>query len=183
MSEYADRYRRVSADLTAGVEAVPLDKWNSPSPCEGWSARDVLRHVIDTYRMFLGFVGRELPPGPSVDEDPVGAWRSARDAIQAAFDDPEVASTEYEGAFGRSTFEVSADQFISADVVIHSWDLARATGGDERLDPDEMRRIGEALAPMDEAMRSPRAFGPKLDPPEAADEQTRFLAFLGRRAW
>jgi uncharacterized protein (TIGR03086 family) len=85
--------------------------------------------------------------------------------------------------FGRSTFEESGDRFLSGDVVIHSWDMARATGGDERLDPDEVKKIGEALAPMDEAMRSPNAFGPKLDPPEGADAQTRFLAFLGRKAW
>lgn len=183
MSEYSDRYRRVSDDLTALIEAVPPDRWDNPSPCDEWTARDVVRHIIGTYQMFLGFVGRELPAAPSVDEDPVAAWRSARDAIRAAFDDPAVAGAEYDGMFGRTTFEKSADRFISADVVIHSWDLARATGGNERLDPDEVRRIGEALAPMDEAMRSPNAFGPKLEPPEGADDQTRFLAFLGRRAW
>jgi len=44
-----------------------------------------------------------------------------------------------------------------------------------------VQRVHEALAPMDEKMRGPGAFGPKLDPPPGADEQTKLLAFLGRQ--
>jgi uncharacterized protein (TIGR03086 family) len=184
MTEIADRFQRLSDGFLARAEAVPADAWDNPSPCEGWKARDVVRHVVDTYGMFLGFVGQKLPSGPSVDEDPAGAYRSARDAVLAGLRKPDVAAAEYESPmFGMSRFDTSVDRFLAADAVVHAWDLARATGGDERLEIDEVKNIGEALAPMDEVMRGPGAFGPKLEPPEGADEQTRFLAFLGRKAW
>ena len=105
MTTTSERYRKNAAGLTARVEAVPAGKWDAPSPCEGWTARDVLRHCVDGSKMFLGFVGQELPPGPSVDDDPAGAWANARNAIQSALDDPAIAQTEFDGFFGRpSTF-------------------------------------------------------------------------------
>ena len=54
MSEIADRYRKRAAGLNERVEAVPADQWGSQSPCEDWTARDVVRHVVDTSAMFLG---------------------------------------------------------------------------------------------------------------------------------
>jgi uncharacterized protein (TIGR03086 family) len=181
MSETSERYQRLAAELTAKVEAVAPDQWSSPTPCEDWTARDLIGHMVDTSRMFLGFVGVELPAAPGAGDDPVAAWTSARDAVQAALDDPDVAERSYEGAFGSSTFEEGVGRWICIDLVVHGWDLARATGQNERIDPAEARRVYEALAPMDEMMRGPQAFGPKLEPPDGADEQARVLAFLGRQ--
>jgi uncharacterized protein (TIGR03086 family) len=73
-------------------------------------------------------------------------------------------------------------QFMTMDVLVHTWDLARAIGADERLDADSVRQSYEALKPMDAMIRQPNVFGPKLDPPVGADLQTEFLYFLGRRA-
>lgn len=178
----ADRFRAMAADFSARVEAVPSDRWESPSPCEDWTARDVVRHMVGNVEFFFGAIGRERPPAPSVDNDPVGAWTVARDAMQAALDDPAVAGTEYDGFFGRTTLEASVDQFMCVDLLVHAWDLARATGGDERLDTGEVHRVFEALQPLDEVLRAPNAFGPKVEPPAGADEQARLLAFLGRNA-
>jgi uncharacterized protein (TIGR03086 family) len=177
----ADRFRTLAAAFTDRVEAVPADRWESPSPCEGWTARDVVRHMVGNVDMFHGMIGEERPSGKTVDDDPVAAWAEARDAMQAALDDPETARREYDGFFGRTTLEQSVDRLMGADLVVHAWDLARATGGDEKLDPDAVHEVFTALQPMDEMLRAPNAFGPKLDPPAGADEQTRLLAFLGRR--
>jgi hypothetical protein len=68
------------------------------------------------------------------------------------------------------------------DLLVHTWDLARTIGADERLDEDSVRQAYEALKPMDAMIRQPNFFGPKLDPPNDADLQTEFLYFLGRRA-
>jgi uncharacterized protein (TIGR03086 family) len=182
MTEISERFHRRAASFTSRVEAVPPDRWDNPSPCEEWTARDIVQHMVDNAQRFYGLVGRELPPGPSVTEDPVGAWKGARDAIQAGLDDPDIATLEYDGQMGKGTFEQGVDRFGGTDLVIHAWDLARATGGDERLDPDDVHAVYESLKPMDDMMRSPGAFGPKLEPPPGADEQTRLLAFAGRRA-
>ena len=182
MSEISDRYRRLAATFTEKVAAVPADRWSSPSPCEGWSAREVVGHVVQTQGMFLGFVGREIGPLPSVDEDPVAAWEAARDVVQADLDDPARASAGFDGVLGPSTFEATVDRFGCMDLVIHGWDLSRAAGLDDRIDPAEVERVrGDAVA-LGDAIRSPGAFGPAVEPGEGADDQERLLVFLGRRA-
>ena len=180
MTTPADRYRNLAAAMTECIAGVPADGWEAQTPCEDWKARDVVRHLVDTSGTFLGFIGQDPPDGPSVDDDPLGAFTAARDSIQAALDDPATAQQEYDGMFGRTTFAESVDGFLSADLVIHRWDLARATGQDEKLPDDEVRRLEQMLTPMDEKMRGPGAFGPKVEPPPGADAQTELLCFLGR---
>lgn len=182
MTDVADRYRKLAAAMEERIAAVPDDRWSSPAPCEGWVARDVVQHLVDTPAIFFGMVDQPAPSGgPSVDDDPVGAFTDARDAVQTALDDPAVADLPYEGFFGPSTFAEGVDQFLCADLVIHSWDLARATGQDERLDREEVHRLFEGMLPMDDMLRAPGAFGPKVEPPAGADEQTQLLCFLGRQ--
>jgi uncharacterized protein (TIGR03086 family) len=181
MSDAAERYRRLATAMTGTIEGVSDDRWAAATPCEGWTARDLVAHLVDSSHMFLGFIGQEPPSGPAVDADPPGAFARARDAIQAALDDPATAGQEYDGMFGPTTFESSVDGFLSADLVIHRWDLARATGQDETLPAEEVERIHQQLLPMDDRMRGPGAFGPKVEPPPGADAQTQLLCFLGRR--
>ncbi len=183
MSDIADRYRRLAAAFTEKVAAVPPDRWAEQSPCEDWTALDVVRHVVETQGLFLGFVGRDMPDLPPVDERPLDAWQAAGDVVQGDLDDPDRADEAFDGYFGRTTFAESIDRFVCLDLVIHAWDLARATGIDERLDPEEVRRQLEMTRTFGEVLRSSGVCGPELEPPPGADEQTRLLAFLGRRAW
>ena len=182
MSDISERFRDLAAKFTARVDAVPDDRWSSPSPCEGWTTRDVVGHMVGNCSMFLGLIDREPPPGPSVEDDPRGAWANGRDAIQAALDDPAVATIEYDGFAGKSTFEKGIALFGFIDLTVHAWDLARAAGLDGQLDPADVHEMFELVKPMDEMLRSPGVCGPKLDAPAGADEQTQFLAFLGRAA-
>jgi uncharacterized protein (TIGR03086 family) len=132
--------------------------------------------------MFLGFVGGELGPIPTVDDDPLAAWKAASDVVRRDLEDPTLAAREFQGFQGPTTFEASVDRFLCFDLVVHGWDLARATGLDERIDPDDVARVRKAADEFGDAMRSPQAFGPALEPPPGADAQTELLAFLGRRA-
>ena len=90
--------------------------------------------------------------------------------------------TEFDGMTGRSTFEAAVDRFLNMDLVVHGWDLARAAGLDDEIDPADVARVNETAKGFGEGMRSPRAFGPAVEPPSDADDQTKMLAFLGRRA-
>src|SRR2546425_653629 len=122
MREVAERYKRLSTAFADKVAAVPTDRWSSQSPCSEWKARDVVRHVVDTQGMFLGFIGKNMGDIPSVDNDPVVAWNAARAKVQANLEDPASAELEYDGFFGRSTFEGSVDRFPCTDLVVHGWD-------------------------------------------------------------
>jgi uncharacterized protein (TIGR03086 family) len=71
--------------------------------------------------------------------------------------------------------------FFLGDVVVHTWDLARATGLDETLDADVVHDMLVGMEPMDEMLRASGQYGPKVDVAPDADEQTRLIAFTGRQ--
>ena len=181
MSEYSERFRRISASFSDRANAVPPAAWDNPAPCEGWLARDVVRHLVEWMPgMFFTSTGIAAPAFPSVDDDPAGAWETLRGALQAALDDPEVAARELDMRIGRFTVERAVDMFGTNDVFLHTWDLARATGLDETLDPDEVHSLLEGMEPYDEVLRTSGQYGPRVAVPDGADEQTRLIAFIGR---
>jgi uncharacterized protein (TIGR03086 family) len=183
MSEVSERYDRLSAAFAAKAAAVSPDRWAAPSPCEDWTAREVVGHVVDSHATFLGLIGEPAPDGPSVESDPSGAFDAARAAVLERLEDPAVATRTYEGQLGVRTFEWAVDRFLSFDLVVHGWDLARATGQDEAIPDEELERVSATAGDMGDMGRAPGVLGPPLDPPPGADEQTRVLAFLGRKAW
>ena len=182
MTEISDRYRRLSDQFAARIAAVSGDQWDNPSPCAEWTARDVVKHVVDSQAMFLGLVDRKLGPVPDVAEDPAGAWDAARAVIQSDLDDPARAGTEFDGMSGRQTFEQAIDRLIYLDLVVHGWDLARATGQDERIEAEDAQRVLSIAKTFGDALRGPGVCGPAIEVPADADDQTRTLAYLGRRA-
>jgi uncharacterized protein (TIGR03086 family) len=149
---------------------------------EGWVARDVVRHLVEWFPAFLqAGAGVVLPAGPSVDEDPVGAWRAQTEAVQGLLDDPDTAEREHDlPHIGRMTLEQATDMIYTSDVFLHRWDLARATGQDETLDPDTCAAMLEGMLPMDEVLRQSGQYGPRVPVPDDADVQTKLLAFIGR---
>jgi uncharacterized protein (TIGR03086 family) len=180
MDPIADRYRRLAATMTDRVAAVPDEAWSRPSPCEGWTARELLAHLLEVHGRFQGLVGRELVAHPSVEDDPVGAWAAVRDQMQADLDDPDRAAEEYDGRFGRSSFGQSVDGFVGFDLVVHGWDLARATGQDETIDAAEVERLQGMVEAMGDTMRSNGVIGDPVEPAPEASAQDRLLCALGR---
>jgi uncharacterized protein (TIGR03086 family) len=117
---------------------------------------------------------------PSVDDDPRAAVAASRAVMQDALDDPAIATTEFDGFFGPTTFEQAVDRFVNFDLAVHRWDLARATELDDTMPPDEVERLSAEAAGFGDAARSPGVFGPEIDVPPDADPQTKLLGQLGR---
>lgn len=182
MASPADRHRRVAAEFTATVAGTAAEAWEAPAPPEGWVARDVVRHLVEWFPAFLqGATGITLPAGPSVDDDPAGAWRAQTDAVQALLDDPATAEPVHDlPHIGPMPLEQAIDMIYTGDVFLHRWDLARATGQDEALDPDICAQMLEGMLPMDDALRQSGQYGPRVEVPADADVQTKLLAFIGR---
>ena len=158
----------------------------APAPVAGWTACDVVRHLVEWFPGFLE-AGSEvrLPPGPSVDDDPVAAWQAPADAVQVVLDDPATASRMLSNPhIGEVPLDQAIDRFYTADVFMHTWDLARATGQDDRLDPALCADLLAGMEPIDELLRQSGQYGPKVAVPDDADVQTRMLGFIGRDpAW
>lgn len=182
-TDWAGRYRRVAGHFSRVVVNTPAEAWDNPAPCEGWTARDVVRHLVEWVPGLLAdAAGLEFAAGPAVDRDPAGAWHALNDTLQATLDDPANASRPFSHPqAGQHTLPAAIDMFVTGDVLVHTWDLARATGGDERLDPDEVHRMLAGMEPLDEVLRASGHYGPRVPVPEHADELARLIAFTGRR--
>lgn len=176
----ADRYRS-AADAFARRVAGTTD-WDAPTPVAQWRARDVVGHLT-TWLPALLASGCEvrLSPVPSADVDPVGAWAGLDAQLRSLLDDPATEQVVFEHEhIGRMQLPQMLDQFFTRDVVFHTWDLARATGQDDRLDQDY---LAEALAGMQaqaEMIRASGQFGEQQTEPDDASVQERFFAFIGR---
>jgi uncharacterized protein (TIGR03086 family) len=191
MSEVAERYRRHADAFEAKVAAVAPEQWANQSPCENWSARDVVDHIVSMHGVMLRPVNKALPKAPAVADDPLGAFRAARASVEAVLDDPEQAGADCDTPAGRMTVADQIDQVISDDLVLHYWDLARATGQDEAMDPADVQRLWANIsaipAELMEQYRTPGAFGPGIEVfgpevkvPKDAPLQDRLLGFIGR---
>ena len=177
----AERFRRVAGRFSDCADHVPPAAWDDPAPCEGWVARDIVRHLVDWMPAFLRAAGVELPAGPSVDDDPAGAWAQLAGSIQTLLDDPDIATREFDaGPPGRQTVESAVAMIVVGDIVIHTWDLAHATGLDESLDPDIVSEMLAGMQPLDDMLRQSGHYGPKVPVPDDADDQTKLIAFTGR---
>ena len=179
----ADEYREIADRFTALVDGVADEAtWARRAPVTGWTARDVVRHLVDWFPGFLaGGAGVTLPAGPDVDDDPVTAWRTMSDGVQSVLDDPAAArKTLLNPHIGEVPLPEAISRFFTSDVFMHTWDLARATGQDDTLDQQRCAVLLAGMQPLDELLRSSGQYGPKVEVPDDADVQTRLLAFIGR---
>jgi uncharacterized protein (TIGR03086 family) len=182
MTEISDRYRRIAATFTDRVEHVPPGGWDRPAPPDGWDARDVVGHLVEWLPAFF-FEQWDIaaPDAPPVADDPVAAWRALDATLQRSLDDPDVAGAVRDTRMGPQSFEQCFDMIGTNDVFMHTWDLSRATGQDETLDPDEVHDMLVGIEPMEGPMRESGQYGPPVPVPDDADEQTRLIAFIGRQ--
>ncbi|MCE7002595.1 TIGR03086 family metal-binding protein [Kibdelosporangium philippinense] len=188
MNAIADRYRQHADAFERRIAAAHPDQWADPSPCEKWTARDVVDHIIMMHGAMLRPVGRELSPAPS---DPLGAFQAARTDVEALLDDPTMATTESPTPSGPMTAQDHVNQVLIDDLILHGWDLAKALRQDPTIDQAEVRRLWSANtaipAEMMAKFRTPGAFGPGIEVlgPEVqvspdAPLQDRLIGFIGR---
>ncbi|MGK5112351.1 MULTISPECIES: TIGR03086 family metal-binding protein [unclassified Geodermatophilus] len=191
LAAVTERYRRRADAFEATVAAVGDADWSRPSPCAEWDARDVVRHIVDMHHVMLRPYGQTPASAPSVDDDPLAAFRTARAEVEAILADPALATRQTESPAGTMAGADMVDQVASADLVLHRWDLARATGQDDAIDAEELERMWPGLQQIPDVMRVPGAFGPGVvvfgpvvEVPDDAPLQDRALGLVGRDpAW
>ncbi len=180
MGEVQDRYRSVSAGFRSRLDGVGPEAWASPTPCTDWTVKDLVAHVVGVHRRVVATLDGHEPVDVDQDGDLPAQWREASDAVAGGLADETRATTTVSGMFGEQTFESLVSRLLCADTLVHTWDLARATGQDETLDPDAVSKALLFLTPIDDALRRPGGFSAKIDPTQGADEQSRLLNFCGR---
>jgi uncharacterized protein (TIGR03086 family) len=179
--EEAETFRRIAADFTARVEAVGPGGWDAEAPCEGWVARDIVRHLVEWVPWWVGEgTDHSVSVTADVDDDPAAAWAQLRDQMQAMLDGGDGETFDSPMFGGEMPLGVAAERFVTGDVLVHTWDLATATGQDTSIDSDFAADMYEGMLPMDDMLRQSGHFGPRVEVPDDADPVTKLIAFTGR---
>jgi uncharacterized protein (TIGR03086 family) len=177
----AARHEVVAGEFTRLVAATP--DWSAPAPVDGWTARDVVDHLVTWFPGFLAAGGIDLPAGPAVAQDPLAAWQHQAGAVQALVEERGEESFTHPYA-GTHRLVDAVDQFYTADVFMHSWDLARAGGQDPDLDEDQAAMMLAGMQPIEGLLRDSGQYGPAVPVPDDAPVVDRLMGFIGRDpAW
>ena len=176
------------AEFGARVHAVADDQWAAPTPDAEWDVRALVNHLLNEALwappLLAGSTIEEVGDrfdGDQLGDDPKGAWAAAASAAVAAAQAEGAMERIVHLSFGDFPGEFYLSQVL-CDHVIHAWDLARATGGNETLDPELVEWVYAFLAPQADAWRAAGVFGPSVDVAPDADLQTKLLGQTGRRA-
>lgn len=153
--------------------------WDAASPCEGWTAADVLDHVISTERDFLQQHGADLGPAPGGDPDV--RWSQHLDAVGPVLT-AEFAGRGFDGFFGPTTVGATLQTFYTLDLIVHRWDLGRALGQHVTLSAADADHVERSLDTVGDAIYAMGASKPALEVSAAAPRATRVLGRLGRAA-
>ena len=166
------------------VAGISSDQLTAPTPCEDYDVAGLLQHLISG-----NFWVAPLVEGKTIDE--VGdaldrdfgrdEYQASADQADRALSSPGAMERPVAVSYGPVPAEVYAGhRFI--DVLIHGWDLARATGQDTHLDPELVEACWTVINPQMELLKGSGMFGTDVSVPDDADAQTKLLAALGRRS-
>ena len=183
MSEILERWKSLTEGFGQRLEAVRDDQWDSPTPCVDFTVRQLVSHAIDVQRVVpkgLGATGAiDTPNGDNLK----ATWKAVHAAALKTCSAEGVLEREIDSPLGG---KMLAGQFFGGpacgDILIHTWDLARAIGADEKLPEDACQATLTFLqAAPPEFLRQPGRFEAAIEPPEGADIQTQMLCFTGRQ--
>ncbi|MFS3126989.1 TIGR03086 family metal-binding protein [Nocardioides sp. Bht2] len=173
-----EQFRTLTDRFTQVVDAVADDRWTSASPCEGWTTTDVLDHVIDSQRDFLG--RHELAVGEAPTGAPAVRWHAHQAAALNALGDGSVLAREFDSYFGPSTIGATLATFFGLDLVVHRWDLAQAAGVGTELREDELDHVEACLDELGDNIYAQGACGPAVAVGDDASRADRLIARTGR---
>ena len=160
-----------------------------PTPCSDYTVRDLVGHVVGSMRIAVALLG-----GASREEglaaaqgDVLGtSWVRAFDENYRAMVDAFRVPGALERTVAHPIGDIPATQLFDiriGELTLHRWDLARAIGADETLDPELVAKVWGLFEPLAGVLPVTGAFGsgPSGDVPVTAPLQTRLLDLTGRR--
>jgi uncharacterized protein (TIGR03086 family) len=187
MADLVSLFARAVDGFGRRVDAIGDDQWTGPTPDTEWDVRTLTNHVLVEALwapplldgLTIADVGARFD-GDQLGEEPKAAWTAAATAAVAAASSPGALDRAVHVSFG----DISGQEYITqllCDHLIHGWDLARAIGADERLEPDLVEFATAYFEPQAGDWRAAGIFGPAQPVMAEADGQARLLALTGRR--
>ena len=173
--------------FTAIITRLGEDDWERPTPCAGWTVRDVIGHLATSTNVGISTMQGRPPtwpdaarPGDLVEGDPAGFWRGTVARARDVLRDADLARV-METPLGRTVADDLAIPVI--DLYVHAWDLGAAAGIAVEIPADVIDYAHAYIDPLpDEMIRGEgRAFGPQTRVPAGATPTEQFIAWTGRR--
>ncbi|GIF53732.1 uncharacterized protein (TIGR03086 family) [Asanoa ferruginea] len=179
-------YRRALSGFGDLVAQVRPDQWAAPTPCEAWTVRQLVNHIVYEDRWTvplingasLGSVGNRFE-GDLLGDDPVAATRDALAEAAAAVSAPGALSRTVELSFGMTPAPEYVRQLL-ADHLVHGWDLASAIDADRDLDDGLVDEVAVWFPANEEGYRAGGAIAARVEVPADARTQDRLIAAFGR---
>jgi uncharacterized protein (TIGR03086 family) len=183
-----DYYRIGLQEFDKRVHAIADDQWGSSTPCAEWNVHDLVNHVVGENRWLapllagktIADVGDTLD-GDLLGNDPKRAWDEAREEALSSVEQPDALERTVHLSYGDTPADAYINE-IATDHAVHAWDLARAIGIDEQIDPDLVEFAYRQLEPKIAQWREAGIFGDEVEVPEDAERLTQLLAMTGRKA-
>lgn len=170
---------QAAGELVAGIRP---EQWSAPTPCRDWDVRRLVEHLIGMNLVFTAMLSNQPPPqrgGDVLGDDPTVAYQESASALLAAFAQPAVLDTVFQGPLGSAT-GAERLQIRLYDLLAHVWDLGQATGQPVQV-PDDL--ADQALAFVRRQLPA-QARGDRFGPAQAVSGDApaidRLVAFLGR---
>lgn len=170
------------------VDAIGSGQWKAPTPCTDWDVRTLVNHLVYEAKwapdLFHGKTVEEVGDryeGDLLGDNPVAAWKGGNAEARAAISEAGALDRIVHLSFG----DVPGSEYLSqmvTDLAVHGWDLARAIGADETIDPGLVAWLLPHVKEHADEIAGSGMFGKQIDVGAGADDQTRLLALLGRRA-
>lgn len=189
MVEPLDALTRATAGYEQRLAGIGADQWDQPSVCIGWIVKDVADHVLGGNRFAAALAGGASfhdalaeALAASFDGDPLARFGESATSQLDAFRGPGALDAMVHHPEG----DISGRTFLYyrvGDLLLHGWDLARSTGGDDQLDDALVTDVWREYQPLLPAATENGAFGkgPTGDVPDDAPLALRLLDVTGRR--
>ena len=175
-------FDRAAAIADGVISTIKAEQFADPTPCTEWTVRDLVNHLVTGNMLFRALVLGDPPPERAADhlgDDPAAAWRASLDQLRQAFTGEGVLEREFTSPIGERPGRVLLGMRVN-EMVVHSWDLARATGQSTDIDPPLAGACLAAFqsAPLPRGERS--LFGAETPVPAGATAADRLAAYVGR---
>lgn len=173
-----------------------VDSWTAPTPCGDWDVRALANHVtqgnLNYVRLLDGASAAEFllwRDADALGNHPVAAFDASVRACASAYSSTNALERVVDHPSGQLT-GAQALSVRTTDTVIHTWDMARAVGADETLDPalvtwieENLQEIYAGMAETPVASRTTHRFfaAPMGSLPTDASAQDRLLHLFGRQ--
>lgn len=178
---------RSRAEFDRRLQLVRADDWARATPCIEWTVSDLVNHVVGGCRRYTMLLHGAHPDETNalrgldhLGADPVGAFGALADEMSNAFREPSALNRMVHHPAGDRSGRTLLEMRIM-DFTIHAWDLARAIGSDDSLDPDLVARLWDGLPALVAELAPWGYFRPASgQPPADGPLQLRLLHLTGR---